>query len=97
MAKKQALRSVGEKWLHQYAVAFQFAKLHEGFKLLSAPHNSDFKISWTSMRITSVSTLYGVDSQPGNHSSVRVPTYSQDEGSTSDQELLSLINQRTLY
>jgi len=48
------------------------------------------------MRIASVSTPCVAESQHGNHFFVRSPTHSQGEGSTSDQEALSLVNQQTL-
>ena len=48
------------------------------------------------MRITSVSTPCVAGSQPGNLFSVRFPTHSQAGGSTSDQEMLTLVKERTL-
>lgn len=59
------------------------------------PYNSDFKMSWTSMRITSISMPCLAENQPDNPFSVRFSTHSQDGVSTSDQELLSLVKGRT--
>ena len=96
MAKKQALKSAGNRWLWRCATAFQCARLHESFKLLLVLCSSGFDVSQISTRAASVSTPCVAESQRGNHFFVRSPTYCQREGSTSDQEALSLVNQQTL-
>ena len=45
MAKKQALKSAGDRWLQRCDVAFRCARLHGYFELLSALSSSDFKMS----------------------------------------------------
>ena len=47
-------------------------------------------------QLTSIFTPCVAESQPGNLFFVKSLTHSQDGGSTSDQEVLSLVKERTL-
>jgi len=65
MAKKQALKSAGNRWLWQCATAFQCARLHESFKLLLVLCSSGFDVLGTSgLTVSTLRTSLAVQECP---------------------------------